>query len=85
MTCRISTASGEDETILRLEGRLRATGLKDLKKAVQAALGTVLLDLSGLQSADDEGLRVLRSLSANGAKLVGASPYIRQLLDEKSS
>ena len=85
MAFRISTASGEDETILRLEGRLRATGLKDLKKAVQAAPGTVLLDLSGLQSADDEGLRVLRSLSANGAKLVGASPYIRQLLDEKSS
>lgn len=85
MAFRISTASGEDETILRLEGRLRATGLEDLKKAVQAARGTVLLDLSGLQSADDEGLRVLRSLSANGAKLVGASPYIRQLLDERSS
>ena len=85
MTCRISTASGEDETILRLEGRRDATGVNDLEEAVQAAPGTVLLDLSGLQSADDEGLRVLRYLSANGAKLVGASPYIRQLLDEKSS
>ena len=85
MTFRITSVSGTDETILRLEGRLGAIGVKDLKKAVQAAPGTVLLDLSGLQSADAEGVLALRSFAANGAKLVGASPYIRQLLDEKSS
>ena len=85
MTFRITSVSGTDETILRLEGRLGATGLKDLKKAVQAAPGAVLLDLSGLQSADAEGVLALRSFAAKGAKLVGASPYIRQLLDEESS
>ena len=85
MAFRISTASGEDETILRLEGRLRATGVKDLKKAIQEAAGTVLLDLSGLQSADDEGVRALRSFAAKGAKLFGASPYIGELLNETPS
>jgi hypothetical protein len=82
---RITTASGGDETIIRLEGRLGFIGVKDLKKAVQVALGTVLLDLSGLQSADAEGVLALRSLAAKGTKLVGASPYIRQLLNEKLS
>ena len=40
------------------------------------------VDLSGLQSADAEGVRALRSLFAKGAKLVGASVYVRQLLKE---
>jgi anti-anti-sigma regulatory factor len=82
---RITTSSGEDETIIRLEGRLGAKRVEDLKTAVQVAQGTVLLDLSGLQSADAEGVRALRSFAAKGAKLVGASPYIRQLLNETSS
>jgi len=82
---RITTSSGEDETIIRLEGSLGATGVKGLKKAAQVAHGTVLLDLSGLQSADAEGVLALQSLSAKGTKLVGASPYIRQLLNEASS
>ena len=85
MTCRISTASGEDETILRLEGRLGATEVKDLKKSIQEAAGTVLLDLSGMQSADTEGVLALRSSAAKGTKLVGATLYIRQLLDEEPS
>jgi anti-anti-sigma regulatory factor len=85
MAFRISSLSGKDETIIRLEGRLSATRVKDLKKAVQGARGTVLLDLSGLRSADTEGVLALRSFAAKGTKLVGASPYIRQLLNETSS
>jgi anti-anti-sigma regulatory factor len=85
LTFRITSASGEDETIIRLEGRLSAKRVEDLEKAVQVAPGTVLLDLSGLRSADAEGVMALRSFAAEGAKLVGASPYIRQLLNETSS
>jgi anti-anti-sigma regulatory factor len=81
---RITSVSGEDETIIRLEGRLSATRVKDLKMAVQVPPGTVLLDLSGLRSADAEGVRALRSFAAKGTKLVGASPYIRRLLNETS-
>jgi len=81
---RITSASGEDETIIRLEGNLSAKGVEDLKKAFQVAPGTVLLDLSGLQSAETEGVLALRSLADKGTKLIGASPYIRQLLNETS-
>jgi hypothetical protein len=40
------------------------------------------LDLSGLRSADSDGIRALQSLSEAGAELRGASPYIYQLLLE---
>ena len=85
MAFRISTASGEDETIIRLEGRLDARGVTDLTKVFQAAAATVLLDLSGLQSADAEGVLALQSFAAKGTKLVGASLYIHELLKETSS
>jgi len=85
LTFRIDSISGEDETIIRLEGRLGAKGVNDLKKSIQQASGLVLLDLSGLRSADAEGVRALRSISAKGAKLIGVSSYIRQLLDGKFS
>jgi anti-anti-sigma regulatory factor len=85
LTFRITNISGEDETIIRLEGRLSAAGVKDLKMAVQVPPGTVLLDLSGLRSADAEGMWALRSFAAKGTKLVGASPFIRRLLNETSS
>jgi anti-anti-sigma regulatory factor len=77
--------SGEDETIIRLEGRLNAKNVGNLKKEIQGASGNVLLDLTDLRSADAEGVRALRPFAAKGAKLVGASPYIRQLLKESSS
>ena len=85
MTFRITSVSGEDETIIRLEGRLGATGVNDLKKAIREAAGNALLDLSGLQSADAEGVLALQSFAAKGTKLVGASLYIHELLKETSS
>lgn len=41
------------------------------------------LDLSGLESADKRGIKVLRSLGAEGAELHDASLYNRHFLKEK--
>ena len=80
MTFRITSFSDKNNTTIRVEGRLGAEGVEDLKKAIQGAAAPVQLDLSNLQSADAEGVRKLKSYSAQGVKLVGASAYIRQLL-----
>ena len=85
MTLRITTVPGKDKTTIRIEGRLAANEVEDLEKEIQLVAAPVHVDLSGLQSADAEGVRALRSLSAKGVKLVSASPYIRLLLDETSS
>ncbi len=85
MTLRITTVSGKNKTTIRVEGRLTVEGVEDLQKLIQLAAAPVDLDLSGLQWADAEGVRALRSFSAKGAKLAGASPYIRQLLHDTPS
>ncbi len=82
MTLRITTVSGKNQTTIRVEGPLAVEEIENLQKEFQLAAAPVHLDLSGLRSADAEGVRALRSLSAKGAKLVGASIYIHQLLDE---
>lgn len=81
---RITTCADGDGTTIRVEGRLATEGLRDLRREYELAVGPVILDLSGLTSADADGLQAMLDLSAKGAKLCGASAYIRQLLDQAS-
>ncbi len=82
MTIHVSTEVGETATTIRIEGRLTAADLPDVRAACESAKPPLRLDLSGLKSADIDGIRALRSLSETGAELHGGSPYIRQLLLE---
>jgi ABC-type transporter Mla MlaB component len=65
-----------------VEGRLTVKAVPELRREFQRAGRSVRLDLSGLTSADADGVRELLELSARAAKVCGASAYIRQLLDE---
>ena len=85
MTIRITTSKDDKATTIRVEGRLNAEAVPDLQREVQLVSAPLRLDLSGLISADAEGIKKLRALSAKGAELRGASAYIRQLLDATSS
>ena len=85
MTVRITTSKDDKATTIRVEGRLSTEGLPDLQKEVKLASAPLRLDLSGLISADAEGIKQLRALSAKGAELRGASSYIRELLDATST
>ncbi len=85
MTVRITTSKENTATTIRVEGRLDAEAVPDLQREVKRAGAPLRLDLSGLISADAEGIKELRALSAKGAELRGASAYIRQLLDATSS
>ena len=85
MTLRVSTEEGQTITTIRLEGELTVTGVDALRGACESVNQPLRLDLSGLRSADPEGVRELQSLSDAGAELHGASPYISQLLLEAST
>ena len=85
MTIRITTAKENRATTIRVEGRLDAEAVPDLQREVKQAGAPQQLDLSGLISADTEGIKELRALSAKGAELRRASAYLRQLLDATSS
>ncbi len=85
MTIRISTEAGETVTTIRIEGKLTSASVPDLRAACGSANPPLRLDLSGLRSADSDGIRALRSLSEAGAELRGANPYIHQLLLEANT
>ena len=82
MTIRVSTEAGETVTTIRIEGQLTSSSVSDVTAACESANPPLCLDLSGLRSADRDGIRTLLSLSEKGAELRGANPYIRQLLLE---
>jgi anti-anti-sigma regulatory factor len=85
LTIRVSTEAGETITTIRIEGTLSSASVPDVRAACGSANPPLRLDLSGLRSADSDGIRALRSLSEAGAELHGASPYINQLLLEANT
>ncbi len=85
MTIRITTEAGATVTTIRIEGQLMSDGVPDVRAACESANTPLRLDLSGLRSADGDGIRALRSLSEAGAELRGANPYINQLLLEANT
>src|SRR6266536_3403211 len=54
-----------------------------MSRTVAEARDEVILDLTWLQAADREGLKLLRELKAQGTGFVGVSPYMGLLLAQK--
>ena len=81
MTLYIACESDAGTRVVRLEGWLDGEAVGELERVVNGGSGPLRLDLSELRSADTAGLDALRALRAAGASLVGASPYIRLLLE----
>jgi hypothetical protein len=80
MDLRLSVSREDDATVVHVDGRLAASGVRDLDRAVQAESGPVILDVTNLLSADDAGVAALRVLIRRGVPLRGASPYVALLL-----
>ena len=81
MTLRITPAGPGPSATLRVDGRLTSEEVPELRIACARVEGRLVLDLSGLQSADRQGVSVLQALRTKGAELIGASPYLQILLD----
>ena len=84
MTLRITREEQGLKTIVRIEGRLVCAGVEELRKACAASDGSLVLDVSNLQSADPGGIAALQALRAGGAAVVGADGYIQFLLNQRS-
>jgi hypothetical protein len=82
---RVHTEAGETVTTIRIEGKLTSADVPGVRAACESAKPPLRLDLSGLRTADPDGIRALQSLSEAGAELHGANPYIKQLLIEANS
>jgi len=80
MPLRITKKLEGPDTILQIDGRLHRENNAELGRACESIEGHLTLELSGLLSADTEGIRNLRQLESHGARFRGASPYIQLLL-----
>jgi hypothetical protein len=83
MSIRVTTSSDTRGTILKVDGRLRAEDVSELAGVFGSVQGASALDLSDLQSADRDGVEILRQFISLGAEVRGASPYIELLLKRK--
>jgi anti-anti-sigma regulatory factor len=67
--------------IVEVAGRLDGDAVAELEAVTSARSGPLRLDLGGLRSADEAGVKALRALRARGASLIRVSPYHRLLLE----
>jgi hypothetical protein len=82
MDIRIDYISDGPETIICIAGRLSGTAaVAQLKKACDPIEGPLVIDLSDVLFADDEGINAIRTIADKGAKVHGASPFVQLLLD----
>lgn len=84
MALRISEIEEAVGTTLKVDGRLSGSEVAELARAGAACTGPVMLDLSGLLFADDDGVTVIKDLQARGAGLLNIPPYIALLLELES-
>jgi anti-anti-sigma regulatory factor len=78
MAVRITSHHDEHRLVVSVHGTLDQSASALLRAEVeQASASPLVLDLSGLVTFDDSGLALLRALAAGGARLEGASPYVK--------
>jgi ABC-type transporter Mla MlaB component len=81
---RITRTVGEDSVeVLKLEGTLQGPWVDEAHDAhalCAARTSRIGLDLAGLTFADEEGAALLHELIRRGARVLGCSSYIAELL-----
>jgi anti-anti-sigma regulatory factor len=82
VTVRINIdGNGDGETTVSVHGWIEGDDeARELLRVVRDTRAPVVLDLGELQTADDSGLMALNTLSSEGARLTGASDFIKLLL-----
>ncbi len=84
MTLRIVQEPLEPGTMLRVAGALSGPEVYELETCCRNARPPLTLELEGVIAVDEPGLLLLRSVAAEGASLVGASPYLSMRLGRPS-
>lgn len=81
MDIRIDLIPGTTETIICIAGRLTGTAIAELNKACDPIENSLVIDLSSLVFADEDGLNAIHAIVDKGAQVHGASPFVQLLLD----
>ena len=85
MDIRIDIESEGPEVVLHVAGRLTGSAITQLSDVCESMEGHYVLDLSKLMFADDAGAEAIRTLREGGARIRGASSFIRLLINGESA
>ena len=78
---RITTQKEQDYTIVMIDGQASAEDVTEIQQIRSSLAGDVVLNLSGLSSCSDEGIRILYDWLKSGARLRNATLYLRMVLE----
>jgi hypothetical protein len=81
MTIRINRRETAEGVVVELHGWLSQDVLAEFVSLCDSVGDPLRMDLSHLAGTDEAGLAALQGRIAGGARIEGASPYIRLLLD----
>lgn len=81
MTIRINRRQTAEGVVVELHGWLSQEVLAEFMSVCDSVGGPLRMDLSQLAGTDEAGLAALKGRIVVGARIEGASPYIRLLLD----
>jgi hypothetical protein len=70
----------KERTVVTIDGQLEDSDLGEIQRVRESAQGKVVLNLSGLDTCSDEGIRLLKRWLAGGAQLKRANPFLRMIL-----
>ena len=81
MNLRIDHIHADQQNVIHIAGHLCGRAVAQLKAACKSIEGPLVVDLSSLLYADDEGIVAIRAIIDKGATIQGASPFIELLLE----
>ncbi len=81
LVIRISTLKKASCTVVVIDGRLTSADMEEVVRVRKSLTGSVLLELGGLDSCAEDGVRFLREWLHNGATLDHAAPFLRMVLE----
>ena len=84
MQIHIDFISSKSENIIHIAGRLSSNAVAQLRKACDQVKDPMVIDVSELLYADEEGINAIRAIADRGSKIRGASPFVQLLLDNAS-
>ncbi len=82
---RITTHHESLHTVVTIEGWLMAADLPALRRARRSVRGAVALNLGGLDTCVEEGIRLLQDWLDAGAQLDAATPFLRMVLQDRKA
>jgi anti-anti-sigma regulatory factor len=78
---RVTSRRAENKTIIQIDGELRSDFVEELGRFASSAEPPVTFDLTDLRSMDSESADSFVKLAQDVAAVIGASPFIRLLLE----